>query len=144
MIVAGPIVGYWVAKRVFGHYNEGSSSAIGFQTSEINSGVIYENWNKSSVTCHIACDGLFGSREYLHAIFNYPFITLGVNKIIAPIGSGNDESIRIVKKMGFSLEATIKDAHPDGDFLIYTMKHDQCKYLKERYGKRLTIAASST
>jgi L-amino acid N-acyltransferase YncA len=67
-----------------------------------------------------------------------------VEKIIVPVGSENDESLRLVKKMGFVEEGRIKDGRPDGDIVFLTLARDSCRYTGERYGQRLTIAAAST
>jgi hypothetical protein len=45
--------------------------------------------------------------------------------------------------MGFSEEARIKDCHPDGDIILYTLKREDCRFLGERYGKRRTITTTS-
>jgi RimJ/RimL family protein N-acetyltransferase len=68
-------------------------------------------------------------REYLWFVFYFPFIQLGVTKIIAPVESGNLACRRFIEHIGFILEATLKDCAPKGDLLIYTMRKDQCKWL---------------
>ena len=128
------IVGPWVARKIFGPWN--NSPAIGLERNGVMvAGVIYENWNRKSVTCHIAVEGLM-TPAYLAAIFHYPFVFLGCEKIIAPISEGNEESIRLVKKMGFEREATLKDSHPDGDLYLYTMKRQDCRFTGERYVRK--------
>jgi hypothetical protein len=39
--------------------------------------------------------------------------------------------------MGFTEEARIKDGMADGDMILFTLAKDDCKYLGERYGKRV-------
>ena len=136
-------VGHWVAKRVRGGYFEGRSTAIGLERDEeLVAGVIYENWNHKSIWCHIAVEGRL-TPKYLAAIFDYPFNICQVDKIIVPVGSENDESLRLVKKMGFVEEGRIKDGRPDGDIVFLTLARDSCRYTGERYGKRLTQPARS-
>ena len=133
-------VGPWVARKIFGPWT--GAPAIGLERGgEIVAGVIYENWNRRSVTCHIAVQGLM-TPAYLAAIFHYPFVHLGCDKIIAPVAEGNEESIRFVRKLGFQEECRILDAHPDGSLLIFTMTRQECRFIGERYGKRLSIAAA--
>lgn len=134
MIVQGPKVGFWVAQRVKGKYHADDSAAIGLDRGGLVAGVIYENWNGVSVTCHIAIESTI-TRGYLGAIFRYPFVTLGVRKILAPVAANNWKSRKMVAKMGFREEARIAEAHPDGDLLIYTLTTERCKYLGERYGQ---------
>ena len=137
------IVGPWVAKKICGSFHPESSEAIGLERrGAMVAGVIYENWNGRSVVCHIAVQGLM-TPSYLYAIFHYPFVYGGLDKIIAPVASSNEESIRFVEKLGFRKEAQILDAHPDGSILLYTMSKDQCRFIKERYGQKFSSTAAS-
>lgn len=109
---------------------------------EIVAGVIYEKWNGVSCMCHIAIEGRM-TPEYLAAIFDFPFVYGGLSKIIAPVSEGNEESIRFVEKLGFREEARLPDADPDGSILLYTMRRDQCRFIGDRYGKRIKPTASA-
>ena len=142
MIVASKDrVGAWVAKKLFARFNP--DEAIGLERSgQMVAGVVYESWNGASFIVHIVVDGLM-TPAYLGAIFHYPFVHCGASKIIAPIAPSNEESIKLVTKMGFTREATLSDAHPDGDLLLYTMKPEACRYIGERYGKKLAIRTAS-
>lgn len=91
---------------------------------------LYENSNKRSIVLH--CVGLgkkWLNREYLWFVFYYPFVQLGITKIISPVEASNTECRKFIEHIGFTLEATLKDAAPKGDLLIYTMTEDQCKWL---------------
>ena len=136
--------GRWVAKRVRGGYFAERSQSLGLKRDgEFVAGVIYENWNHRSIVCHIAAEGRMTS-TYLAAIFDYPFNVCQVEKIIVPVPSANKESTNLVTKMGFTEEARIKDAHPEGDIVFYVLARDACRYLRKRYGQRLTRTAAST
>ena len=126
-----------------GGYFAERSQAIGLKRGEIVAGVIYENWNHQSIWCHIAIEGRL-TPEFLAAIFDYPFNVCQVWKIIVPVGSDNEDSTRMVRKMGFTQEGCILDARPEGDLVFWTMQRNDCKYLGDPYGKRLTIATPST
>jgi RimJ/RimL family protein N-acetyltransferase len=128
---------------VRGGYFAERSEAIGLKRGEIVAGVIYENWNHQSIWCHIAVEGRL-TPEYLAAIFDYPFNICQVEKIIVPVGSDNEDSTRMVSKMGFFNESCIKNARPEGDIVFWTMQRNDCKYLKDRYGQRLSITTPST
>lgn len=143
-ITSGAIVGHWVAKRIRGGYFAERSNALGLEKNgKLVAGVIYENWNHKSIWCHIAIDGRLTPR-YLAAIFDYPFNICQVEKIIVPVGSDNEESIRLVEKMGFAEEGRIKDARPEGDLILFTLSRDACRFIGEKHGQRLTIATSGT
>lgn len=108
---------------------------------------LFEASNGASIMLHIATDGTrrWMNREYLWFVFHFPFIQLGVRKIIAPVESSNSACARFVEHIGFVLEATLKDCAPKGDLLIYTMTKDQCKWLslKDQYlGQTQSSAAA--
>lgn len=135
IIVDKNLVGQYVANHCKMVWTPDNSQAIGLiKDNEIVAGVWYEDFNGQSVTCHIAITGKM-TRKYLSTIFNYPFVQLGVNKIVCPIGSNNDKSIRLVKNMGFEEQARLLDVFPSEDLLFFVMSKDKCRFLGERYGK---------
>lgn len=75
------------------------------------------------------------NRNFLWYVFHYAFVELEVNKILSPVESDNSDSRRFIEHIGFSLEATLQDASPKGDLLIYSMKRVDCKWLnlKDKY-----------
>ena len=137
-------VGHWVAARNYQMYFEANSQSIGLEKDgEIVAGVIYDSWNRRSIVCHIAATESL-TATFLAKVFDYSFRQLQVHKMIATVSSKNFKSIRLVTHMGFKEEAKIKDAHPSGDIVIFTMTKEDCKFLGEKYGKKLTNATSAT
>jgi RimJ/RimL family protein N-acetyltransferase len=113
-----------------------NSTAIGLlKDDELVAGVWYEDYNKVSIMCHIAITGKM-TPEYLNIIFDYPFVQLGVNKIVVPVLSDNEASIKFVKNLGFEENARLLDVSPDGDMIFFVMTKDKCRFIGERYGKR--------
>jgi len=139
------IVGQWVANRVNGVFTPNNSSCIGLLDKDGNlvAGVWYEAYTKTSIMTHIAVEGRM-SKEFLSVIFDYPFVQLGVDKLIGPTNSNNNDAIRFNHKLGFVEEARIKDAYPDGDMVLLTMTKDKCRFLGERYGKKQSISTATT
>lgn len=69
------------------------------------------------------------TREMLWYAFAYPFLQLRVQKILGLV-AGSDKAVRAFDEhLGFVLEATLKDAHPEGDLLVYSMTKSQCRWL---------------
>lgn len=141
-ITSGPDVGEWVCSQTGGGYHAERSNAIGLRRGEeLVCGVVYENWNGRSIVCHIAFRGRL-TPAYLGAVFDYPFNVCKVDKIIAPIGSGNVKAITLVSKMGFIEEGRIKNADTDGDIVLLTLTRDACRFLGHPYGKKSTPTAT--
>jgi len=97
-------------------------------------GVIYDSYNSATVHAHIWCDAeRRPSREWMAAIFDYPFNRLGVYKIIGQVNSFNYDAIKLDEHFGFVLEARIQGYYEEGsDLLVYTMTRDQCRVLNSR------------
>lgn len=133
-IIAGPIVGFWVAQNAGGSFSPDNMTAIGLeQSGRIVAGVMYENWNGRSIMAHVAVKGRM-TRKFVGAIFRYPYEKCGVHKIILSISSANAKSAKLATNMGFREEARIRDADPGGDLIIYTLEKSECRFLGERYG----------
>ena len=142
-IVTGPHVGHWVMSRTDGGYHADRSVAIGLEKDgELVAGTVYEMWNGRSVVCHITWDQI--TPAYLAAVYDYPYNVANVDKIIGPISSKHTRALKLVTKMGFSEEARIKNAAPDGDIVFMTQTPDKCRYLEPRYGQKITGATAST
>jgi hypothetical protein len=143
------LIGPWVCDRLDFPYRPGSFSAIGkIANGKIVAGVLFQCWNGVNITEHIAAEGNWADRTFLHAIFSYPFEYLGVKRITVSICESNKKSIALVEKMGFIIEARLRGATSAGDLLIYRMFREECKYLRGkyhgRYIQRLTSAATTT
>lgn len=132
MIFLDPdVIGPWVCERTGGAYLKGRYSAIGWVADQkLVAGALYENCNGANVFAHIAGDGNWLKRQFLWVIFDYPFNQLKVSRITAPVASTNKKCRRFIEHLGFTHEATLKDAEPDGDLLIYKMTRDECRWLR--------------
>ena len=139
MISRDKSIGLWVAEKTKSDFNPLSESIGQVSRETIIAGVSFENWNKASIMASIAVEGII-TPLYLAAIFHYPFIYLNAKKIICKIAESNLNSINLCKKMGFRKEAQLLDAHPDGSLLIYTMTKEQCRFIGDKYVKRLKVA----
>lgn len=139
-------VGRWVCARTGGQYVGGESQAIGVLDSNdsLVAGVLYDHFNGRSIAMHVAGEGgSWITRELLRAAFAYPFRQLGVNKVLGFVDSTNKEAQRLDEHLGFQLEAVLKDAGPQGDLLLYSMRAEQCRYLETPSGwKKLSTAAA--
>ena len=122
-------VGEWVAKQLGCKWIV-HAQCIGLERNgELIAGVIYENYNGFSLNFHVVFKGRL-TRRFLWVIFHYPFIQLGVYKLIGFVESTNENCTRLDKKMGFVLEHSIKGAGRNCDINVYTMTKDQCKFLE--------------
>lgn len=75
------------------------------------------------------------SREYLWYCFHYPFNELKVRRITGLVPESNMEARKFDERLGFKLETRLKNAHPDGDVLVYAMFREDCRFLEMRHVK---------
>jgi RimJ/RimL family protein N-acetyltransferase len=93
-------------------------------------GVTFTCFRTASIQMHIASfDDRFVSRSRIRFVFHYAFEQLGVRKIILTIPSGNLKSVQFCQKLGFSEEARVTDAFPDGDLILMTMRAADCRWI---------------
>jgi len=94
-------------------------------------GVAYDGYNGQVIMAHIWIDkGRKPSKEWLAAIFDYPFNKLMVVKIVGQVRSSNAAALEIDKHFGFEHEARITDFYGNGDSLeVLTMTRSQCMIL---------------
>lgn len=143
-LVVGKGVVEWVAAKTNEFGNFGTDVGIGWlKDRQIVAGVAYANWNGPNVECHIASDGSkkWLSRQFLWAIFDYPFNQLGCNRITACVGEQNSQSRNFVVRLGLTLETTLEAAHPSGDLYIYRMWKKDCAWISQDFSKRYATAA---
>lgn len=134
------LIGQWVVQRTGGDYVPGLGKTIALvEDDRIIAAVLYDGFNGASIHMHVAAEPgkRWLDRKFLWKCFDYPFRQLGCNLIIGPVAESNLAARKFDEHLGFEIQATLKDAHPDGDLLIYGMYKHQCKWLKlgARYGQ---------
>lgn len=128
------IIGPWVSEKTGGSWCAGRGQGIGkLVDGKLVAGVLYEDYNKANVVCHIAGEGQWADRRFLAIIFDFPFNQLKVKRITVPIAGNNANSIKLVEHMGFQLESRLEQATLDSDILLFRLFKDECKYLKGKY-----------
>jgi L-amino acid N-acyltransferase YncA len=106
---------------------------------ELRAVVVYCNFQGKSCQTHICSVGSnWMSKEFLWAMFDYPFEKMGLKVILGVISGNNEKSLKLSRKLGFKDVAKIPDAHDDGDLVILTMRPDECRWLTlgARNGRR--------
>ena len=143
------VFGPWMMGKLGRPWVAGHGHTIGLWDIELDrpvASVYYESWNGASILLHCVGEGKkWLNREFLWFVFHYAFVDLEVRKILSPVESDNTDSKRFIQSIGFSLEATLQDASPKGNLLIYSMRSSACKWLdlRDRY-RGQTQSTSST
>lgn len=109
--------------------------AIGLERGgRIVAGVVYENWTGTNAWMHIAIEpGTIVSPVWARYVFAYPFDEVGVERLTAEVAGRNRSARRLVKRVGFRMEACLRGAGAMGDdILIYRLTRDGCRLLRPR------------
>lgn len=94
-------------------------------------GVIFQQYTGSSIELHMAAmDSSWLSRDYIWAVFAYPFLQLKCRKVFARIKETNERTLAIARRIGFKLEAKLDDAYPDGALMLLSLRPEDCRWLQ--------------
>lgn len=95
----------------------------------------YNGFNRASCQMHMAGEGRWINRAFLHRAFLLPFTTWDLQMVIGLVPSGNTAALVIDKKMGFKEFGLIPGAHPDGALHILIMHREECRWIRGKYGE---------
>ena len=131
--------GPWVCDLLGTNWFSGRGETVGLY--DDHSGplacALFESWNGASVILHFAKTPASRiTRDLIWFCSYYPFVQLGIRKLLAPVESTNLRSRKFITHYGFSLEATLRDAAPNGDLLLYSMRKEDCPWLSLRGTKQ--------
>lgn len=127
--------GTWVMNQVGGVFTHGWDHAllnVDGQGARLG-GFALCHYLGASMTVHMAgVDARWCSRDLLWMVFHYAFVQLGLRKLIAPVHSTNHIAMAQDLRAGWTVEAVLRDATPDGHLVLLTMTRDTCPWLKLR------------
>lgn len=95
-------------------------------------GAVYEGFNGRNLWMHVAAESgaRWLVRDYLRACFAYPFLVCGVERVSGYVSANNLAARRFDEHLGFSEEARLHGAAPDGgDVILYVMWRKDCRYV---------------
>lgn len=129
-------VAEWVLARIKGSerslFNGQWYEAIGFLSGgpDLIGGVVYQNWRGTDIEILGAGRPGWLTRTHLLAIFTYPFIQLGCNRVTAIVDKRNKHARQFVERLGFKYEGCCREAMPGGaNAIIYGMLKTECRWI---------------
>lgn len=97
----------------------------------------FTQWNGPNIFVAVAVeDKRAVSREFLFFCFWYAFEQCGCRRITALVNEDNLTSIKSIEHLGFTREATLIDAAPNGDVIVFRMIKEDCTWLRNLRRKR--------
>lgn len=133
--VWGEAPGLFVQQHAAVQYRPESCQAVGLvRNGQMIAAVLFTDFNGVSMMVHQAIRGDI-TRKFLWLVSDYAFRRCGVRKLLGTVTESNEKAHRLVKHMGFKVEARVEDAAPDGAITLYSMTKDACRFLKEKYAR---------
>ena len=133
MIVVGEEVVRWVLERAGGNYNE-NMTAVGIERDGILiAAVAYDGFTgeDGSIFLHSRIDSPhYCTRSFLFHIFAYPFLQLKVRRVFGIVDERKEDVIRFNRKVGFGVDAKLRDYFPEGSAVLMSMGKDKCRWLE--------------
>lgn len=124
--------GQWALERVPYVETWGQYEAIGLERyGEPIASTVYHDYTGSNVLMSFAAipGKRWLTREYLSAIFLYPFVTLNVRRVTGIIAARNYESLKFATRLGAKLDGIMKNALPDDDAVIVGILREECRFI---------------
>ena len=129
-------VGEWVAEKVDQVSSWGDFYAMGAEVKgEIVSGVVFNNFNESNSTCHIAVskpNRLF--LELLDHAYGYAFGQCGLKRLTGLVASDNHKALKLDKHIGFVEEGMMRQAGRQGQDIIMLVLWPENYYKGQIHG----------
>jgi len=128
-----PVDGEWVAMRVGTVFNDKLDHCIGVHWhGRMKGGVVFSGYVGAAIMVHMAGDeSNWATRDFLWMVFDYAFNQLGVRKLLGTVAATNTRALAIDLRMGFHIEARLRDVLPDGgDLLVLVMDRADAKWLR--------------
>lgn len=105
----------------------------------IAAAVGFNSWTHEGCWMHVAFDGAHSmTRDLMRAAFKYPFQDCGKSAVYALPHKDNDEALRFIPKMGF------KELTRTVDCVMFEMKAEDCRWIKEKEHGREIVSTTST
>jgi RimJ/RimL family protein N-acetyltransferase len=130
----------WVEEGIYGFSRgyDGETKAIGYTIDDkLVAAVTYSKFESRQDGSFFNLEmGVFSvdkrwcNRQYLKAVFAYPFIQLGLERVQTVCSAQEEGVVMFNKRLGFKQEGTHRKAWVTGcDALSWSMLREECKWL---------------
>lgn len=130
----------WVSLNVLGKTGlyDKTSKAIGhIKNGKLIAAVTYNHWRSRPdgkiFTVEMGVyseDKTWATREFLKAVFSFPFIQLDLEVVKTSCSADRPEIIKFNRRIGFKQEGYCRKAWPlGGDAVSFSMLREECKWL---------------
>lgn len=144
MLVSEPseIINQWIAANGGGFAAPGCFTALGwYQDGELVGGLTWSHYNGKHCLVNVALSKSRFPIGLLEASLDYSFNKLALRRLTFIIAESNIRSQNMVRHLGATHEATLREADPSGDLHIYSLFPENCKLWSRLNERRRKPAA---
>jgi hypothetical protein len=123
----------WVAGRVGQGCTWEGYNAFGVESDgNLIAGVVVHQINGANAFCHIAVDKPTKAMLRLfEVVSDYSFRQLGLKRLTGLVPSNEPHVVKFDVKLGFEIEAVLKDAAIEADLVVLVLWADKCRWLQK-------------
>ena len=101
-----------------------------YPSGAVRGGMVFNGYTGSSIGIHMAgFDPKWADRTLIWMCFDYCFNQIGCKKVFGQVPAKNARALEINRKLGFKIEAHVKDVFPDDDLIVISMTREDCRWL---------------
>lgn len=128
------VIAAWVHSRI-PHmptgFKEMKTMAVADENGTPLGAAVFHEYRGNDIQVSCAADSRrWLNRGILRAIFSYPFIQLGVDRLTSCVPARNAHTRRFIESLGFQVEGIMRRGFPDDDCVIYGLLKEECKWIK--------------
>ena len=128
----------FVSKKLEEYDFPKNASAIGVESNgKLIAGVVFDGYTQAGISMHVAAlEGKHWlSKEFLYAVFAYPFLQLGCNRVTGLVRADNFKAQKLDEHLGFIKEGLIRQGCSDGtNMILYGMLKNECRWIRNTKG----------
>lgn len=120
------------AEKVIGVKFRRDAYTIGLERNgEVVCVCVYDSFSECDCSMHIASDGSsrFANKEFVVAVFAYPFLQLGLRRVTAMVPAKNERALKLDEHLGFVREGRHPHACQDDDLISLGMLRENCRFI---------------
>lgn len=122
----------WICKRIGIKQLARDAFTIGLERhGELVAVVAFDRFTDCDCHMHVASDGSghWLNKQFLFAVFAYPFTQLGYRRVTTLTASRNEPALRFNRSLGFTQEGVHPHGMLDDDTITMGLLRENCKFI---------------
>lgn len=134
-----PVIWQWLNRKVKLPWSSDLRTVAAMrEDGTIAAAVGYNAWTENACWMHVAFDTPHSlTRDLWRAAFEYPLVHCGKEAVYGLTPKNFDEALKLNERLGFrKIAETI-------DCVMFEMRHDECRWIKEKEHGRKIVSTSN-